>query len=71
MARSSGSKKLGQPVPLSNLRPVAKSAWTAARAGEGARPVLLQEGAGPRRLGAVAAQHGILLWRQIAAPFLV
>src|SRR5688572_11369708 len=43
------------------------AAGTAERAGA----LLLEQRAGPGRLGAVAAQHGVLLRRQRAAPLLV
>jgi len=43
----------------------------ASGAAERAGPVLLQESTGSGRLGAVAAQHGVLLGRQRFTPFLV
>src|SRR4051794_35136546 len=43
----------------------------AAGAGEGAAPLLVIERAASRRLGAVTAQHYVLLGREQLAPFLV
>ena len=65
---SSGSKKLGQPVPLSNLRPVMKSGWPQPAQENVPARFSLRSAHEPGPLGAMPAQHGVLLRRELCAP---
>ena len=70
-APSSGAKKLGQPVPLSNFRSATEQRLSARHARERSGAVFLEQRAGPGALGAVAAQHLVLLRRQDLPPLFV
>ena len=69
-APSIGSKKLGQPVPLSNFGPDLNSGCRTPTHVNVPAPLLVQQRARAGALGAVLAQHAVLLGRQHAGATL-
>ena len=63
-----GSKKLGQPVPLSNFAFESEERQAAGGAHEGARALLLVQRARERALGALLEEHGVALRGEQLAP---
>ena len=68
-APSTGVLKLGQPVPLSNLVLLSNSGCPQPAQTEYARPLLVEQRAAARPLGAVPAHDLVLLGGQDRPPF--
>ena len=68
-ASSTGAKKLGQPVPDSNLVSDRNSGGAAAGAAVGPGPVLVPQLAGEGALGALLAKDAVLLGGEFGTPF--